>query len=75
MSLDNGEDTPALAPVPLSPWRRVWQENRGMLMILISEMAGSSMDAIVRFLQQGGNNMHPFQVRSSISVLLEDQVF
>jgi hypothetical protein len=40
-----------------------------MLMILVSEIAGSSMDAIVRFLQQGGNNMHPFQVRISISVL------
>lgn len=23
------------------------------------------MDAMVRFLQQGGNSMHPFQVRSS----------
>jgi hypothetical protein len=42
--------------------RSVWQNNKGMFLILISEMAGSSMDAIVRFLQQGGHGMHPFQV-------------
>jgi hypothetical protein len=49
-----------------STWKTIWQNNKGMFLILISEMAGSSMDAIVRFLQQGGSNsMHPFQVRDS----------
>ena len=33
-----------------------------MFLILLAEIAGSSMDAIVRFLQQGGRGMHPFQV-------------
>jgi hypothetical protein len=45
-----------------STWRAVWQNNKGMFLILLAEMAGSSMDAIVRFLQQGGRSMHPFQV-------------
>ncbi|KAL3428206.1 duf6 domain-containing protein [Phlyctema vagabunda] len=45
-----------------SLWRSTWQNNKGMFLILLSEIAGSSMDAIVRFLQQGGHGMHPFQV-------------
>ena len=47
-----------------SPWKVLWQSNKGMFLILLSEIAGSSMDAIVRFLQQGGQGMHPLQVRS-----------
>lgn len=43
-------------------WESAWQNNKGMFLILLSEIAGSSMDAIVRFLQQGGNGMHTFQV-------------
>lgn len=46
-----------------SRWRGLWQANKGALLILLSEIAGSSMDAIVRFLQQGGHGIHPFQVR------------
>jgi hypothetical protein len=45
-----------------SAWKAAWQNNKGMFLILLSEIAGSSMDAIVRFLQQGGHSMHPFQV-------------
>ncbi|RDW57442.1 hypothetical protein BP6252_13780 [Coleophoma cylindrospora] len=68
MSDPSGDLPPPQADaVPLSPpkpsvWRSVWQNNKGMLLILLSEVAGSSMDAIVRFLQQGGHGMHPFQV-------------
>jgi hypothetical protein len=47
-----------------SAWKAAWQNNKGMFLILLSEIAGSSMDAIVRFLQQGGHGMHPFQVRT-----------
>lgn len=36
-----------------------------MFLILLAEIAGSSMDAMVRFLQQGGRGMHPFQVRET----------
>lgn len=46
-----------------SAWKSAWQNNKGIFLILLSEVAGSSMDAIVRFLQQGGHSMHPFQVR------------
>jgi hypothetical protein len=53
-------------PVPTqSAWKAVWTNNKGMFFILISEIAGSSMDAIVRFLQQGGHGMHPLQVCSA----------
>jgi hypothetical protein len=45
-----------------STWKSAWQDNKGMFLILLSEIAGSSMDAIVRFLQQGERRMHPFQV-------------
>ena len=45
-----------------STWKAVWHDNKGMFLILLAEIAGSSMDAMVRFLQQGGRGMHPFQV-------------
>lgn len=41
----------------------LWRDNKGVILILLAEVAGSSMDAIVRFLQQGEQRMHPFQVR------------
>jgi hypothetical protein len=50
-----------------SAWKSIWQNNKGMFLVIISEWFGSSMDAIVRFLQQGGHGMHPFQVRPLIS--------
>lgn len=50
-----------IEPAP-SPWKSVWQTNKGMFFILLSVIAASSMDAIVRFLQQGGHSMHPFQI-------------
>ncbi|KAG0649054.1 putative transport [Hyphodiscus hymeniophilus] len=60
---DEEEDfsTAGIAESP-NAWKAVWQNNKGMFLILLSEIAGSSMDAIVRFLQQGGHGMHPFQV-------------
>ncbi|KAI4729470.1 hypothetical protein E4T49_02567 [Aureobasidium sp. EXF-10728] len=51
----------------------IWRNNKGVLLILLAQATGSSMDAIVRFLQQGGHGMHPFQVifaRMSITALL-----
>lgn len=48
-----------------SAWETAWQNNKGVFFILISEIAGSTMDAIVRFLQQGRHGMHPFQVSAS----------
>lgn len=44
-------------------WQSIWDNNKGALLILISELFGSSMDAMARYLQQGGTRFHPFQVR------------
>lgn len=44
--------------------RAAWMNNQGAILILLAEAVGSSMDATVRFLQQGGHGMHPFQVGS-----------
>lgn len=59
---DNSRDTK-------STWKEIWQGNKGMFLILIAEIVASSMDAIVRFLQQGGNSMHPFQVGDQLLYL------
>lgn len=47
-----------------SAWWSIWENNQGAILILLSEVCGSSMDAIARFLQQGGAGFHTFQVRS-----------
>lgn len=49
-----------------SVWRSIWENNQGALLILLSEVCGSSMDAIARFLQQGGAGFHTLQVCSSL---------
>ncbi|KAG9557730.1 hypothetical protein KCU71_g6305, partial [Aureobasidium melanogenum] len=54
-------------------FKSVWRNNKGVFLILLAQATGSTMDAIVRFLQQGGRGMHPFQVifaRMSITALL-----
>ncbi|KAG9635376.1 hypothetical protein KCU64_g15042, partial [Aureobasidium melanogenum] len=54
-------------------FKSVWRNNKGVFLILLAQATGSTMDAIVRFLQQGGHGMHPFQVifaRMSITALL-----
>ncbi|KAI5199294.1 hypothetical protein E4T39_06368 [Aureobasidium subglaciale] len=54
-------------------FEKVWRNNKGVFLILLAQATGSTMDAIVRFLQQGGHGMHPFQVifaRMSITALL-----
>ncbi|KUI57149.1 hypothetical protein VP1G_04416 [Cytospora mali] len=45
-----------------SAWRSIWENNQGALLILLSEICGSSMDAIARFLQQGGAGFHTLQI-------------
>jgi hypothetical protein len=47
-----------------SRWKLVWTNNKGKFLIILAQGVGSTMDATVRFLQQGGNGMHPFQVIS-----------
>ncbi|KIW06007.1 uncharacterized protein PV09_03188 [Verruconis gallopava] len=43
-------------------WKRVYRQNKGAFLILLAEAVASSMDAIVRFLQQGGRGIHPYQI-------------
>ena len=59
-------DSPSNLP-PQSPWKTIWHNNKGALLILISEVFGASMDATARFLQQGGHGMHPFQVATLLT--------
>lgn len=40
----------------------IWENNKGAILILISELFGSSMDAMARYLQQGGARFHTLQV-------------
>lgn len=50
-------------PAPSSNlWKLAWTNNKGVFLIILAQAVGSTMDAIVRFLQQGGHGMHPFQV-------------
>lgn len=44
----------------------IWENNKGALLILISELFGSSMDAMARHLQQGGARFHTLQVRAAL---------
>lgn len=39
----------------------IWEDNKGAILILISELFGSSMDAMARYLQQGGARFHTLQ--------------
>ncbi|KAH8730019.1 hypothetical protein GQ44DRAFT_644956 [Phaeosphaeriaceae sp. PMI808] len=40
----------------------IWNNNKGACLILLAELAGASMDAMARYLQQGDTKFHPFQV-------------
>jgi hypothetical protein len=60
------ENDPLLeSPKPQKWYTTYYKSNKGALLILCAELFGSSMDAMARFLQQGGDrrSMHPFQVR------------
>jgi hypothetical protein len=62
---DEAESSSGRIEIAQNPWKATWQNNKGIFFILIAEVAGSCMDAIVRFLQQGEHRMHPFQVGPS----------
>lgn len=53
------------AEAPRGTWKSTWSNNKGLIFIVLAQAIASSMDAIVRFLQQGEHKMHPFQVCSS----------
>ncbi|OBT53399.1 hypothetical protein VE04_06737 [Pseudogymnoascus sp. 24MN13] len=68
MSLRASEDAPHgghetdPAPAPHATWKSTWNNNKGLIFIIFAQAIASSMDAIVRFLQQGEHKMHPFQI-------------
>lgn len=51
-------------------WQSIWENNKGALLILISELFGSSTDAVARYLQQGGARFHTFQVSGLLPHIL-----
>ncbi|KAI7977802.1 hypothetical protein EIK77_009342 [Talaromyces pinophilus] len=67
--------TSASEPQPDSRWKRsmvyrVWTQAKGMLMVVLSQFFGSSMNVMTQLLERDGSHgkaMHPFQVRSSDS--------
>jgi hypothetical protein len=59
----DSEHMPRTAVALQSGWKSAWLNNKGVFLIILAQATGSTMDAIVRFLQQGGHGMHPFQVR------------
>ncbi|CAD0098575.1 unnamed protein product [Aureobasidium mustum] len=77
-SMQDDEANPSRSSINVSQpkpnvFKTVWRNNKGVFLILLAQATGSTMDAIVRFLQQGGRGMHPFQVifaRMSITALL-----
>lgn len=64
---EEGEEEVIIEVQEVNIWQSIWDNNKGALLILISELFGSSMDAMARYLQQGGTRFHPFQVRGSVS--------
>lgn len=71
MSVRAGDDAPyggheaEPSEATRGTWKSTWSNNKGLIFITLAQAIASSMDAIVRFLQQGEHKMHPFQVRSS----------
>lgn len=55
---------------PASRWKRsmvyrVWSQGKGMLMVILSQFFGSSMNVMTQLLERDGSHgkaMHPFQV-------------
>ncbi|KAL5346547.1 hypothetical protein ACLOAV_008818 [Pseudogymnoascus australis] len=68
MSLRGREDAPHgvhetdPTEAPRRTWKSTWSNNKGLIFIVLAQAIASSMDAIVRFLQQGEHKMHPFQI-------------
>jgi hypothetical protein len=58
-------------PQPLSRWQRsvigrTWLQGKGMLMVVVSQFFGASMNVMTQILERDGAHgkaMHPFQVR------------
>lgn len=42
--------------------KKIWLSNQGVILILCAEACASAMDAIARYLQQGENGLHTFQI-------------
>lgn len=63
---------------PASRWKRsmvykVWTQGKGMLMVVLSQFFGSSMNVMTQLLERDGSHgkaMHPFQVSPSIQTMV-----
>lgn len=56
-----------------SIWQSIWENNQGALLILLSEVFGSCMDATARYLQQGGAGFHTLQVGGPSALFFPDK--
>ncbi|RKF77805.1 putative membrane protein [Golovinomyces cichoracearum] len=68
-SPDNEDTTPS----EIGLLKKVWLSNQGVILILCAEACASAMDAIARYLQQGENGLHTFQIifaRMSVTFVL-----
>lgn len=67
---------PSRSPAPPRSWRgridAFWVRNKGLALVLISQLFGTLMNVTTRLLEIEGNNgkgMHPFQVREGARFL------
>lgn len=55
------DEDPAQVPRQ-NMWQTVWENNKGALLVLLSELCSSTSDAVARYLQQSGAGFHTLQV-------------
>jgi len=66
---DGEHDGAESSPTKAGFWRSLYENNKGACLIVMAEISGASMDAMARFLQQGENKFHAFQVQISTTRL------
>lgn len=74
----NGPRLPSLSPPPRKvrkgPWAMFWMRNKGMVMVLLSQLFGALMSVTTRLLETSGSGMHPFQVCVPVIIKCKKQL-
>ena len=62
----NGPRLSSMSPAPPKTWKGAWvvfwARNKGMALVLLSQLFGGLMNVTTRLLETSGSDMHPFQV-------------
>ncbi|MCJ1304932.1 hypothetical protein MMC08_007745 [Hypocenomyce scalaris] len=73
----NGPRLSSMSPAPAKTWKGAWAvfwaRNKGMALVLLSQLFGGLMNVTTRLLETSGSDMHPFQIlfaRMSITAFL-----